>query len=66
MEKHTWRVWKNNRIADYVSAYSEWDAVRFARAKHGPEVWVEKLYYGQLKDEWQSPVEQRDEETSSL
>jgi len=64
MEKYTWRVWKNNRIADYVAAYSEWDAVKYARAKHGYEVWVEKLYYGQVTSEAQNPVEQRDVEES--
>ena len=57
MEKYTWRVWKNNRIAGYVSSYSEWDAVKFARMKFGCEVWVEKQLY-----ESQNPVEQRNAE----
>jgi hypothetical protein len=42
MEKYNWIVWKNNRIAGYVSAYSEWDAIRFARMKFGCETWVER------------------------
>jgi len=40
---YSWRVFKNNRFAGYVVAFSESDAMRKATEKYGTYVWIERL-----------------------
>lgn len=39
---YTWAVWKNNRLVGYVTAASEWDAIRSAHTKYGNGLYVER------------------------
>ncbi len=39
---YTWAVWKNNRLVGYVTAASEWDAIRSANTKYGTRLYVER------------------------
>ena len=40
---YTWRVFSNNRFAGYVTALSEFDAVRKAQDKFGKNIWIERV-----------------------
>jgi hypothetical protein len=35
MSEYTWRVWKHNRFAGYVTAPGEWQAISAAEEKFG-------------------------------
>lgn len=39
---YTWAIWKNCRLVEYVKAYSEWDAIKIARLRHGDNTFVER------------------------
>ena len=40
---YSWRVFCNNRFAGYVTAMSEFDAMRKAQDKYGKYVWIERV-----------------------
>ncbi len=42
MKPYSWAVWKNNRLAGYVVAYSEWDAYRIAKSKYLSNFYLER------------------------
>lgn len=44
MKLYDWVVWKNCKIAGYIQAYSEWDAMRIAANKYGSNIFVERPY----------------------
>jgi hypothetical protein len=43
---YTWVVMKDCRIAGYVKAHSEWDAMRIAQEQYGDRLFVERVYLG--------------------
>ena len=40
---YSWRVFSNNRFAGYVTALSEFDAIRKAQDKFGKNIWIERV-----------------------
>ena len=40
---YSWRVFANNRFAGYVTALSEFDAMRKAKDKFGKNIWIERV-----------------------
>jgi hypothetical protein len=40
---YSWRVFSNNRFAGYVTAMSEFDAMRKAQDKFGKNIWIERI-----------------------
>jgi len=40
---YSWRVFSNNRFAGYVTALSEFDAMRKAQDKFGKNIWIERV-----------------------
>lgn len=40
---YSWRVFANNRFAGYVTAMSQFDAMRKAQEKFGKNVWIERI-----------------------
>lgn len=40
---YAWRVFANNRFAGYVTAMSEFDAIRKAQEKFGYNIWIERV-----------------------
>lgn len=40
---YSWRVFSNNRFAGYVTALSEFDAMRKAKDKFGNNIWIERV-----------------------
>ena len=43
MKMYSWAIWKNCRLVEYVNAYSEWDALKIAKIRHGDNVFVERM-----------------------
>lgn len=40
MKMYSWAVWKNARLVGYVTAYGEWDALRYAKTKFGENIFL--------------------------
>jgi hypothetical protein len=43
LENHLWAIWKRCRLAGYVNAYSEWEALKKAEEKFGKEIFVIRM-----------------------
>lgn len=43
INEYVWRVWKYNKFAGYVTAYSEWHALKLAKEKFGDYILVEMI-----------------------
>lgn len=46
MIEYNWAVWKNCRLAGYVRAYSEIEALRKAKEKFGDNLFIERMILG--------------------
>ena len=44
MTEYTWQVWKDNRFAGYVLAFSEMEAWAKAKDKYGSNIYVERTW----------------------
>lgn len=44
MREYTWQVWKFNRFAGYVLAFSEWEALAKAKQTYGDNLYVERTW----------------------
>jgi len=42
MVKYTWAIWKNCRIVEYIESYSERDALKIAKLRHGDNIFIER------------------------
>lgn len=51
MNPYTWIVWKDCRLAGYVVAYSEYEALIKAKDKYGDRLFVERIPLGELVTE---------------
>ena len=40
MTKYVWEVWKNNRLAGYIRAFGEIEALDLAKSKYGSNIYV--------------------------
>lgn len=49
LSRYEWAVWKNCRLAGYVSAYGEWDALRKAKERFGEGLFVERVAGGRVE-----------------
>lgn len=49
LSRYEWVVWKNCRMAGYVSAYGEWEALRKAKEKFGEGLFVERVADGRAE-----------------
>lgn len=43
---YVWAVWSYNRLVGYVSAPSEWGALRLAKERFGSYTFVERSWLG--------------------
>lgn len=53
MKNHIWAVWKRCRLAGYVEAYGQWEALKKAEDKFGKEIFLVRM-----ENEPREPVEQ--------
>lgn len=51
VKNHIWAVWKRCRLAGYVEAYGQWDALKKAEEKFGKEIFL-------VRNESKEPMEQ--------
>lgn len=44
MKEYVWKVVKGTRFVGYVTAISEWEALRDGTNRYGSNIWVERMW----------------------